>query len=66
MQKKGNLRNEIIGYYQKYQTEVTQLDNLFQAEKQLVEKQREVWKALGLWDEIIDGIPSNFFMNAND
>ena len=48
MQKRGNLRNEIIGYYQKWQTEVAQLDNPSQAEKQLVEKQAEVWKALGL------------------
>jgi len=66
LQKRGNLRNEIIGYYQKWQTEVAQLDNPSQAEKQLVEKQAEVSKALGLWDEIIDGIPSNFFRNAND
>ncbi|EIW93503.1 PF14021 family protein, partial [Capnocytophaga sp. oral taxon 412 str. F0487] len=66
LQKNGNLRAKLISYYQKWQTEVAQLDNPSQAEKQLVEKQAEVWKALGLWDEIIDGIPSNFFRNAND
>ena len=66
LQKKGNLRAQLVAYYQKWQTEVAQLDNLFQAEKQLVEKQTEVWKVLGLWDNIIDGIPSNFFRNAND
>ena len=66
MQKNGSLRAKLISYYQKWQTEVAQLDNPSQAEKQLVEKQAEVWKALGLWDEIIDGIPSNFFRNAND
>ena len=66
LQKNGNLRTKLISYYQKWQTEVAQLDNPSQAEKQLVEKQAEVWKALGLWDEIIDGIPSNFFRNAND
>ena len=42
LQKNGSLRNEIIGYYQKWQTEVAQLDNPSQAEKQLVEKQAEV------------------------
>lgn len=66
MQKRGNLRNEIIGYYQKWQIEVTQLDNLSQVEKQLVEKQAEACKTLGLWDNIIDSIPSNFFRNTND
>ena len=66
LQKKGNLRAQLVAYYQKWQTEVAQLDNLFQAEKQLVENQTEVWKVLGLWDNIIDGIPSNFFRNAND
>ena len=66
MQKNGSLRAKLISYYQKWQTEVAQLDNPSQAEKQLVEKQAEVSKVLGLWDEIIDGIPSNFFRNAND
>ena len=66
MQKNGNLRAQLVAYYQKWQTEVAQLDNLSQAEKQLVEKQREVWKVLGLWDDIIDSIPSNLFRNAND
>jgi len=66
LQKNGSLRAKLISYYQKWQTEVAQLDNPSQAEKQLVEKQAEVSKVLGLWDEIIDGIPSNFFRNAND
>ena len=66
LQKKGNLRAQLVAYYQKWQNKVSKLDNLSQAEKQLVEKQTEVWKVLGLWDEIIDGIPSNLFRNAND
>ena len=66
LQKNGSLRAQLVAYYQKWQTEVAQLDNLSQAEKQLVEKQREVWKVLGLWDDIIDSIPSNLFRNAND
>ena len=46
MQKNGSLRAKLISYYQKWQTEVAQLDNPSQAEKQLVEKQAEVWKML--------------------
>ena len=46
LQKNGNLRTKLISYYQKWQTEVAQLDNPSQAEKQLVEKQAEVWKML--------------------
>ena len=42
LQKNGNLRTKLISYYQKWQTEVAQLDNPSQAEKQLVEKQAEV------------------------
>jgi len=42
LQKNGSLRAKLISYYQKWQTEAAQLDNLFQAEKQLVEKQTEV------------------------
>ena len=46
LQKNGSLRAKLISYYQKWQTEVAQLDNPSQAEKQLVEKQAEVWKML--------------------
>ncbi|MGK7648497.1 hypothetical protein ACSQ7D_00585 [Capnocytophaga sp. G1920] len=42
LQKNGSLRAKLISYYQKWQTEVAQLDNPSQAEKQLVEKQAEV------------------------
>ena len=54
LQKNGNLRAKLISYYQKWQTEVAQLDNPSQAEKQLVEKQAEVWKALGFENKIDD------------
>ena len=54
LQKNGNLRTKLISYYQKWQTEVAQLDNPSQAEKQLVEKQAEVWKALGFENKIDD------------
>ena len=42
LQKNGSLRAKLISYHQKWQTEVAQLDNPSQAEKQLVEKQAEV------------------------
>ena len=54
LQKNGSLRTKLISYYQKWQTEVAQLDNPSQAEKQLVEKQAEVWKALGFENKIDD------------
>ena len=54
LQKNGSLRAKLISYYQKWQTEVAQLDNPSQAEKQLVEKQAEVWKALGFENKIDD------------
>ena len=54
LQKNGSLRAKLISYYQKWQTEVAQLDNSSQAEKQLVEKQAEVWKALGFENKIDD------------
>ena len=54
LQKNGSLRAKLISYHQKWQTEVAQLDNPSQAEKQLVEKQAEVWKALGFENKIDD------------
>ena len=44
----------------------TNLDNLSSAEKQLVTEQEKVWKALGIWGEILDEMPVNFFENVND
>ena len=39
---------KLLENYEHWQREVAQLDNLPQAERQLIEKQREVWRALGL------------------
>ena len=39
---------KLLENYEHWQREVAQLDNLPQAERQLIEKQRKVWRALGL------------------
>lgn len=46
LQQNRSLRAQLVAYYQKWQTEVAQLDNLSQAEKQLIAQQEKVWKAL--------------------
>ena len=49
-----------------WKTVVTKHDNLTDAEKQLIAQQEKVWKALGIWQEILETIPNKFFLNAND
>ena len=72
LQKNGNLRTQLVKSYQDWKRRIGQLktskkfEKLADNEKKLLEGQEEGWKLLGLWDEIIDGIPSNFFRNAND
>ena len=66
LQQNKGIRDLLVAQYTQWKTLTTNLDNLSSAEKQLVTEQEKVWKALGIWGEILDEMPVNFFENVND
>ncbi|UCA61536.1 TNT domain-containing protein [Chryseobacterium rhizoplanae] len=66
LQQNKGLRDLLVAKYTEWKTLTTNVDNLSSAEKQIVFEQEKAWKALGIWQQILDDMPVNFFDNAND
>ncbi|MFK8290851.1 fibronectin type III domain-containing protein [Capnocytophaga cynodegmi] len=52
LQQNKGLRNELVAKYLEWKTLTTNIDNLTDAEKQLIAQQEKVWKMLGVVDNL--------------
>ncbi|MFC3757909.1 fibronectin type III domain-containing protein [Chryseobacterium tructae] len=59
LQENKGLRDLLTAKYLEWKTLTTNLDNLSTAERELVTKQEQVWKALGIVDKLVDAVYKN-------
>ncbi|VDH15449.1 TANFOR domain [Algoriella xinjiangensis] len=66
LQENKGLRNLLIAQYTEWKIATTNLGEITPAQRKVIDEQEQVWKTLGIWQQILDDMPTNFFNNVND